>query len=164
DLAMERLAFGEAAQQFDRALEQHVLAGSARPERHCEVLLRVASAHSASGQYAQARDSYIECGRVAQRHGLGPWLVAAALGLTNPRQSRVEVGADEMDLLVAAYEMSAPDDSATRSMLAARRAGLLREGSEERRDWSNQALALARTSGDDRAMQLALAEQVSNLF
>ena len=91
-------------------------------------------------------------------------IIAAGLGLSGPRQSRRAVDPEELTVVEAAYSVCRPDDLATRSQLAARRAALLHEGSEERRHWSAQALALARESGSDRALRLALSEHTWNMF
>jgi hypothetical protein len=164
DAAMDQFAFLEAASHFDRALELLEPTADAHAALHCDLLLRAGGARAASGEYARAREAYMQCGRFAQLHSLNDKLVAAGLGLLRPRQSRRAIDPRELTVVEAAYDVCPSDDAATRSQLAARRAALLHEGSDERRRWGAQALALARGSGSDRALRLALSEQAWNMF
>jgi class 3 adenylate cyclase/tetratricopeptide (TPR) repeat protein len=164
DWSMDHLAFGDAVLQYESALELSEGNG-ATPEARCELLDRLGTAYTAAGDYTSARATYVRCGQVARNASLTRWTVRAALSLVKPRQTRMRMsGDDETELLRAAQDAGAAEDDATRSILAARLAALLNEGSIERMELGTKALTLAESSGDPSALRLAYVEQASHLF
>jgi class 3 adenylate cyclase len=164
DAAMHQLAFAEAVEHFDRALRLFESSSSGRERQYCELLISAASARNAAGQYARARDACVECGEIAGANGFDDLVVAAGVNISGLKQLRRKIRPEELAVVAAAFDTCARDDPATRSQLASRHAGLLPEGSEERRRWADTALELARSSRDDSALRLALSERAWALF
>jgi tetratricopeptide (TPR) repeat protein len=158
--ALARLAFSEAADYFERALERTRAMSDPDPGALCQLLVATGSALAASGQYDRARACYLECADVASASGFDEWIVAAGLCLSGPNVWRSTITAEEQALVTEAYARCAEDDVTSRSILAARRAALLDERSEDRSRWTRTAVELAGRSGDDNARRIAMSQHV----
>jgi predicted ATPase/class 3 adenylate cyclase len=162
--AMARLAFVEAAEYFQRALEDHRESVDAHPAAICELLVLAGEAHAASGDYEHARHCYVECGDLAAANGLDEWIVGAGLRLSGPNAYRSTVTDEERALVALAYAHCPESDLAARSILAARHAALLDDRFEERQRWTDLARDLAERSGSDEARRFALSQLVLTGF
>jgi len=164
DRAMTRLAFVEAAEYFDRALDERRVDAGTALSTLCELLVRAGEAHAASGHYDHSRACYVECGAIAAANGLDEWIVAAGLRLSGPNAFRSTVGDDERALVALAYERCPNNDLTSRSILASRNAAVADEWSVDHRQWTQVALDFANRSGSDDARRCALSQHVLTAF
>ena len=113
---MEQLAYEDAAELLEQALELFELGGDAQPEQRLQLLLSLAEAQAASGQFPRTRETLDEAAALAQELDDTEALVQAAIQL-----GRVtEVGyADEKIIATveAALEKCGAGDSAARASL-----------------------------------------------
>lgn len=162
--AMTRSAFIEAAEYFDRALEELRADTNGDVTAICELLIHTGEAHAASGDYDHARTCYVECGALGADNEHDEWVVAAGLRLSGPNAYRSTVTDAERALVALAYAHCPEGDFAGRSILAARYAALFDERSNERQQWTSTAVSLALRSGQDDPRRAALSQQVLRAF
>ena len=154
--AIEQLAYEEAVELYEQALEVVGLDTKPSERRRLQLLLALGEAQASSGQFPRSRETFDKAVEIARAMGDGGALIEAALGL-----GRVtEVGyADEkiIDAVSAALDACGDGDSAAR-------AGLLSTLSTEElwrdldlsRELAIEALEMARRVGEPETLALAL--------
>jgi hypothetical protein len=150
--AAARLAYEEAAGQYRRVL--HLLTREeADGQRHCEVLLALGEAVQSAGDEAQARDILARAADVARAHALREHLAQAAMLVAG----RVPMGTGDpatLALLEEALRGLGEQDTPLRARLASCLASILAptEAQARRQALGNEAVAVARRAGDQRAL------------
>jgi DNA-binding SARP family transcriptional activator/tetratricopeptide (TPR) repeat protein len=152
--ALDRLAYEDAGERFDRALEALELAGA--DDASGPVLLARGDALLRAGEPERARASFSAARAVALRSGDHSLLGQAALGFAGLGITIIDLDTQAIARLEEALERV--EDSALRSRIQARLAvehyyGPDRARSEE---LSADAVATARASGDASALAAAL--------
>jgi class 3 adenylate cyclase/tetratricopeptide (TPR) repeat protein len=164
DRASRLLAYEEAAEHYDRALQLLGSADDALPERRCELLLRLGDAQWRAGDASSARSSFERATEVARQLGAPEMLAQAALGYVSALggfllSARFEVGATGVGLLEEALAALPEGDSPLRAWLLARLTAELYSANEpvERRvAVSDEAIEMARRLGNSEALVTAL--------
>jgi DNA-binding NarL/FixJ family response regulator len=171
--ALEVLAWEEAADLFERALE---LAERPDQQQRCQLLLALGEARMAGGDVAAARVAYQQAGEVARRIGAAELLARASLGLgvefTSGTVDPTKVGLleeattarsgivdpVEVGLLEEALVALGDTDSRLRARVLARlaRALLSTPLLDRRLQLSHEAVALARRLGDPATLAAVL--------
>ena len=157
NLALDMLAYEQAAGHFEGALQVLELTRPGDGYRRCELLLVLGEAQRAAGDLAAARASYEQAATVAKRIGAAELLARAALGLGV--EFTVGVVDDvEIRLLEEALTALADADSQLRARVLARLAkALLWTRKEDRRAaLSEQAVQVARRVGDPGTLAAVL--------
>jgi tetratricopeptide (TPR) repeat protein len=151
------LAYEEAAAQFAAALE----CAPADPGR---VNVRLGAARLAAGDAAGAREAHLAALGLARESGDADLVAAAALGLgSGPAGFEVPLfDRDQVAGLEDALALVGDERPAVRAALLARLATASTYAADEarRRALATEAVALARESGDDAAVAVALASYV----
>jgi tetratricopeptide (TPR) repeat protein len=152
--ALDRLAYEDAAERFERALEALELAGA--EDELGPVLLARGDALLRAGEPAAAREAFTAAARLARRRGDGELLAEAAIGFAGLGIAIVDLDADAIARLEEAIE--AVGDGVLRSRLQARLAVELYYAPERNRSeaLSAEAVASAEAAGDPRALAYAL--------
>jgi predicted ATPase len=156
-LALDLLAYEEAAGHFERALKALELAHPGDGHQRCELLLLLGQAQRAASDLTAARASYEQAATVAKRIGAADPLARAALGLGV--EFTVGVVDDvEIRLLEEALTALGEADSVLRARVLARLAkALLWTRQEDRRAaLSEQAVQVARRVGDPGTLAAVL--------
>jgi tetratricopeptide (TPR) repeat protein len=158
--AMDALAYEEAVTLFARAA--NILEGSspASAVRRCELLLQLADAQLATGSSAAARRTFKEVALVAKRAGAHECLARAALAVGNVYAFGV-LDNLEVGLLQTALKALPGDEVKLRARLLARlaKALVLTAGPERRTELSEEAVELARRSGDREVLGWVLLDR-----
>lgn len=157
DRAARVLAYEEAAEHLERALQALELLGGAEPERRCALLLSLAEARERAAEFERSRDAAREALALARRLGRADLLSRAAL---------VESGRFDLGPLLAldaahleeALEALGETRPELRCRLLARLAVThpYRSSAERRRRVTGRAVALAREHGDPETLLEAL--------
>lgn len=157
--ALALLAYEEAADHFMRVLQLLEVSAPTGAVRRCEVLLALGAAQMAASDIPASRETYGQAAVLARSIGAAEFLARAALGLgVDP----IAVVDDfEVRALEEALELLRDDDSALRARVLARLARALRFTPlvERRRALSEQAVAMARRTGDPATLATVLHEQ-----
>jgi DNA-binding SARP family transcriptional activator/tetratricopeptide (TPR) repeat protein len=160
DGALELLAYEEAARLYRRALEALELSRLRDEPMRCELLLSLGEAEARAGNSRVAKATFLEAAGVARRRGLSTELARAAAGYGG-RIVWVRAGGDDrlVPLLEEGLAALGEEDVELRVRLLGRLAGALRdEPVRDRRDsLSNEAVELARRTGNISALAYALA-------
>ena len=129
--ALALVAYEEAADHFERALQAYGLQDRADVPGRCDLLLALGTAQSRAGDTAAARETFLRAGGLARRLKSPPRLARAALGY-GAGMGGFEFGRVDdtlIGLLQEAREALGPDDSVLKARLLGRtgdRAVLLR--------------------------------------
>ncbi len=156
--ALQLLAYDEAADHYERALQAIELAAPVDDVRLCDVLLRLGDAHSRAGEREKARPTFMRAAEAARRNGRADQLAMAALGFGG----RAEFGMPKDPALIALLEEGVAAlgdrDDTLRSRLLSRLTGTApySESMEMRQSFSLEAVELARRTGDPEALVVAL--------
>jgi tetratricopeptide (TPR) repeat protein len=155
--ALERLAYEDAVERFDRALEALELAGAG--EESGLVLLARGDALLRAGEPEAARASFTAARELALRCGDAAVLAKAALGYSGLGVAIIDLDAEAIARLEEALDRTA--DPALRSRVQARLAVELyyAPGRDRSEALSAEAVATARSSGDASAFASALGAQ-----
>lgn len=154
--ALDRLAYEDAAERFERALEALELAEA--EDEAGPVLLARGDALLRAGEPASAREAFTAAARLARRRGDAALLAEAALGYAGLGIAIVDLDAETIARLEEALEVVPPDEAVLRSRLQARLAVELYYAPDRRRSetLSADAVGAARASGDPSALAAAL--------
>jgi DNA-binding winged helix-turn-helix (wHTH) protein/tetratricopeptide (TPR) repeat protein len=165
DRAMRLLAWEEAAAQYERVLEILSFATPVDERARCETLLDLGEACSRAGERTRAREAFTEAGEAADALGAATLLARAALGLGG--RAEEGHGPDEplRRLLEKALGAVGASDAALRAALLARLSGThpYSASRDERARISEEALALARSSGARWALTQAVVARATDL-
>lgn len=164
--AMRLLAYEEAAEHFDRAL-QVLETGRVADPRRVELLLLVGDARMRAGDLAGARVAFVAAAEEARRRGRTEELTRAALGF-GAGLGGFEVrlfDQVQLDLLEEARNALGMEDSSLRAWVLARLSVALSfvASSDRRQALSAEAVAVARRVGDDAALAHALASRCDSI-
>ena len=154
--AVDRLAYEDAAERFERALEALELAEA--EQEAGPVLLARGDALSRAGEPPRAREAFSAAARLARQRGDARLLAEAALGFAGLGIAIVDVDAETIARIEEALEALGPGDAVLRSRLQARLAVELYYAPDRGRSeaLSAGAVAAARASGDPSALASAL--------
>jgi tetratricopeptide (TPR) repeat protein len=156
--ALEQLAYEDAVGHFDRALGAVDLAPDA--DRVSALLLELGDAQLRAGDLPGARATFERAAQLARERARPEDLARAALGFGAGLVGfEVRLGDQrQVELLEEALDALADEDSALRAWVLARLsvARSFQESVAERRSVAEQAIAMARKSGDERALAYAL--------
>lgn len=152
--ALDRLAYEDAAERFERALEALELAGA--DDESGPVLLARGDALLRAGEPDEARAAFSAARELALRRGDHVLLARAALGFAGLGIAIVDLDAQAIERLEEALERV--EDRALRSRVQARLAVELYYAPDRTRSegLSADAVATARASGDASALAAAL--------
>jgi DNA-binding SARP family transcriptional activator/tetratricopeptide (TPR) repeat protein len=160
--AMDLLAFEEAAQHFNRALSGLGLMADADEGERCELLLRLGDALNRAGDTQEASLMLSTAAAIAIRRDDTGRLVRAAFDYGGHLTEPGPVDTRRVALLEQALEQLGDDDLVARARLLARLALALEYVPGPRASrLSTEAVELARTTGDDAALTVALHAKVS---
>ncbi len=163
DLALDQLAYEEAARLYGLALEAHDQRSGPDPHERCELLLAAGEALARGGSTADAKRTFLEAVALATSAHLPEHRARAALGYGGSRSGWQRAGDDErlVPLLEEALATIGESDSPLRARLLARLAGALRDQPtlEPRGTLSREAVELARRVGDTDTLVYALASR-----
>ena len=160
DHALADFAYEESARFYELALEALDVIEHDDEAARCRLLLSRGRAEARAGNTPVAKEAFLEAAAIARRLGLARELGQAAAGYGG-RHMWGRAGADTrlVPLLEEALSgLGEEEDVELRARLLARLAGALRDEHDRgRRDrLSNEALDLARRSGDAAALLYAL--------
>jgi tetratricopeptide (TPR) repeat protein len=159
DAAAAQHGYEEAARFYTLALELLHDHGPADLARECELLLSLGEMQSRAGDAASAKEAYRLAASIAEEHGWHNRLVRAALAYGG-RFAWVRASTDPalVPLLERALEVAETDDARSRVRLLARLAAAVRDDPvvERRRAFADEAVKVARASGDPVALAYAL--------
>ena len=160
DLAASRLAYEEAARQYEMALQVLELKRPPDEAAKCEVLLRLGDALARAGNAGGAKDAFLRGAEIARRRGLSEELARAALGYGGRFVWEAGRGDPHLvPLLEDALAALQDEQSPLRARLMARLAGgpLRDEVNRERRaEMSQQAVELARRLAEPATLAYVL--------
>lgn len=156
--AMSLLAWEEAAAHFGRALRVLDRAPAAgRAVSRCDLLLALGEARVRAGETDGARESFLAAAEVARRTADGTRLARAALGFGT---ASPVWGVDPVltELLETAIESLGDGEPALAAQLLARlaQAQYFSASDAEREEMSRRAVEMARASGEDGSLAVAL--------
>jgi class 3 adenylate cyclase len=155
--AMGQLAYEEAAELYERALEVLELSDQPDEARRCALLLSLGRAHTAAARFAEARGAYERAAASARALGDTDSLVDATIGISILTEAG-SVDQPLLTLLDEALDAIGPERSA-------RRAALLSAKSQEvywidaqgqAAPLSADAIEMAREAGDPHTLAAAL--------
>lgn len=159
--ALESLAYEEAAQHHERALETLELVGGAEDARRCELLLGLGDARLRARERDASRATFRRAGEVARAAGRSDLLARAALGFGGRAEFGVGPDPEMRALLDEALAALSADAVALRARILSRMVGTspYAETMATRRALSEEAVTLARRTGDPATLADALAAQ-----
>jgi tetratricopeptide (TPR) repeat protein len=158
--AIQALAYEEAVRQFTRAVEILETSSPGSAVRRCDVLLLLADAQLATGNTTAARKTLKDAALLAQRANAPDRLAHAVLAVgtvyTFGLLDNLEIG-----LLEAALKAVPESDTKLRARVLARlaKALVLTPDLERRRQFSEQAVTLARQSRDREVLGWVLLDR-----
>lgn len=166
--ALKLVAYEEAADHFERALQAHGLQERADVPRRCDLLLALGSAQSRAGDSCAARETFLRAAGLARKLDAPDRLAKAALGY-GAGMGGFEFGRVD-DALVAllseAREALGEDDAPLLARVLGRLATELyySDRSEERVALAEQAVAMARRLGDRATLASTLSARFLTLW
>ena len=165
--ALELLAWEESVNHYERVLQVEELAVPATEARRGVLVLGLAQALWHAGSYPRARDAFRQVIDLARRLGDGRLLARAILGMGGWPKFRADEPpggpADEYRALAEeALEQVGEEETALRARLLSQLAEQISMETRETR--SQEAVALARASGDPDALFGALYSRLAALL
>jgi len=161
--AMDQLAWEEASSHFCDALKLLEQREARTAKERCQLLLAAADSERRAGNLARAREACTLAAELARRFELPEILGRAALGVKTPFDILSgSIDAVEVSLLEEALRVHTDPQSLTRARLLGRLAiaKYWSDDSELGFALSEEAVAIARHSGDPSALAEALVAQV----
>jgi DNA-binding CsgD family transcriptional regulator/tetratricopeptide (TPR) repeat protein len=160
--AMALLAYEEAADHFERAVDLLESAGDEDSHARCALLLSLAAARMASGEVTGGRAACERAAGLARTIGAAGLVAEAALGVSVGTTVGI-VDDLEIRLLEEALDAVGEADSRARARLLVRLARALHGTSsiEHRRALSEGAVAIARRLGDPATLAAVLYDRCS---
>jgi class 3 adenylate cyclase len=159
--AMGQLAYEEAAEVYERALEVIELTDEPDEVRRCELLLKLGGANTAAARFADARQAYERAAQSARALGDNDSLVGAAIGMS----ILTETGSVDQPLLALldeALEAIGPERSARRAALLSAKSQEVYwiDAQAQAAPLSAEAIEIAREAGDPSTLAAALQRQL----
>ncbi len=157
DKAMEAWAYEEAVAEYRQALAAMEFVGP-DDELRCELLLCLGDAQARSGDYQEAKASYLSAVTIARQRGDAEQFALAALGFGQPQVEAGVVDRQLVLLLQEALDTLRPGDGPLRTRVLSRLSLELTfsEQTELRESLSRDALEMARRVGDVVSLTSAL--------
>jgi DNA-binding NarL/FixJ family response regulator len=158
--ALARRAFGEAAVQFEHALQVAELADEPDPDVRFALLMQLGDAQFRAGQSEPAARTYLRCAVLAQRQEWWAKLADAVLALQHVQGQLGIIHVASIPLHGLALAHLPPDASAMRARLLASLASacLRAEDLPRGRAAFDESIRLARESGDPRVLYECLSQ------
>ena len=166
--ALKLVAYEEAAEHFERALQAYGLQERADVPRRCDLLLALGTAQSRAGDSRAARATFLRAAGLARKLGSPERLARAALGygagMGGFEFGRVDEGL--VALLTEAREALGDDDEPLLARVLGRLATELyySDRTEERVALGEQAVAMARRIGDRATLASTLSARFLTLW
>jgi tetratricopeptide (TPR) repeat protein len=166
--ALKLVAYEEAADHFERALQAYGLQEHADLSRRCDLLLALGTAQSRAGDSRAARETFLRAAGLARRLGSPRRLAKAALGygagMGGFEFGRVDEGL--VALLTEAREAFGPGDDPLLARVLGRHATELyySDRSEERVALGEEAVAMARRIGGRATLASTLSARFLTLW
>jgi predicted ATPase/class 3 adenylate cyclase len=164
--AAARLAYEEAATDYERALQLLELSEEFDDTHRCDLLLALGTAYNASGDREKAKENFKEAAKLARDLEAAEQLAQAALGFGATLESgfTVDYGVFDEDLVALLEEALAAlgeEDSVLRIRVLARLATALYWSDARERSPAiiEEAVEAARRMGDTAALATALASK-----
>jgi class 3 adenylate cyclase/tetratricopeptide (TPR) repeat protein len=155
--ATSQTAYGEAVEQYQRALQALEQERPVDELRRCNVLLALGHAHASAGDPSRAKETFRQILQFARKLKAPEQFAEATLGLCRFWLSGNVLDAELLAMMDEALTHLSEEDSALRAALLARLACVSEQlGDERRLALSEQALAMARRVGDAKALWYAL--------
>jgi tetratricopeptide (TPR) repeat protein len=166
--AMALMAYEEAAEHFERALQAYGLQERADVPRRCDLLLAHGTAQSRAGDARNARETFLRAAGLARRLQAPERLARAALGY-GAGMGGFEFGLVDdtlIGLLAEAREALGPVDGPLLARVLGRMATELyySDRAEERAQLSEEAVAMARRIGDRSTIASTLSARFLTLW
>ncbi|MDQ3934467.1 MAG: AAA family ATPase, partial [Actinomycetota bacterium] len=154
--AMSLMAYEDAANFYERALQALELRGGMSGRRRAELMLALADAQVRAGDGSRGKETFYRAAEVARSAGESDLLGWAALGVAN----KAEIGRVEhelIDLVEEGLEACGEEPSALRAALLASLSSAVYWVDRERADLlSREAVEMGREAGDPHALATAL--------
>jgi tetratricopeptide (TPR) repeat protein len=166
--AMALVAYEEASDHFERALQAYGLQERADLPRRCDLLLALGNAQSRAGAAREARETFLRAAGLARKLQSPERLARAALGygagMGGFEFGRVDDGL--VSLLQEAREALGDEDGPLAARLAGRLATELyfSDRTGERAELAQQAVAMARRIGDRSTLASTLIARFITLW
>ena len=166
--ALTLVAYEEAANHFERALQAYGLQERADVPRRCDLLLALGTAQSRAGDSRAARETFLRAAGLARKLGAPDRLARAALGygagMGGFEFGRVDDGL--VTLLTEARTALGPQDGSQLARVLGRLATELyySDRTEERVALGEQAVAMARRIGDRATLASTLSARFLTLW
>ena len=159
--ALGKLAYEDASELYERALEAMELSDLSDEPRRCELLLWLGLAHTSAGCVADAREAFDQAARSARERGDSDQLSRAALGLSAMGEAG-RVNEQLIALIEEAIALVGEDDLARRAALLSALGRELYWLDPQQRSLAvvEEAIEIARRIGDDRALASALHREI----
>lgn len=158
--ATRLLAYEDAVNDYERALQALELQEPPDETRRCQLLLGVGEASWRAGEFARAKQAFLQAAAVARELGAPEQLARAALGLGGRMAGFEAAVVDEalIGLLEQALGVLPEGDSRLRARVLGRLAEALTFAAplERRRSLSVQAVEIARRIGDPAVLAATL--------
>jgi tetratricopeptide (TPR) repeat protein len=166
--AMSLVAYEEAAEHFERALQAYGLQERADVPRRCDLLLAHGTAQSRAGDARNARETFLRAAGLARRLESPERLARAALGY-GAGMGGFEFGLVDdtlVGLLTEAREALGPVDGPLLARVLGRMATELyySDRAAERAELSEEAVAMARRIGDRATIASTLSARFLTLW
>jgi tetratricopeptide (TPR) repeat protein len=166
--AMALVAYEEASEHFERALQAFGLQDHADVPRRCDLLLALATAQSRAGNTREARETFLRAAFLARRLESPEQLARAALGY-GAGMGGFEFGLVDdtlIGLLQEAREALGPDDGPLQARVLGRMATELyySDRAQERAQLSEAAVAMAHRLGDRGTVASTLSARFLTLW
>jgi len=158
DLALNQLAYEDAAAQLERALRALEGLGRANDARRCELLLSLGDARLRAGDRSGGRAAFAKAASAARALGRPDLVARAALGFGGLGVTILEVDEATVALLEEALAALGDEEGPVRARVLARLAVELYYGPSRERSEAlgAEAVELARRLGDEGALTYAL--------
>jgi hypothetical protein len=164
--ATTALAFEEAANHYERALQVLELGAPANGERRCALLLALGESQARAGDRPKARESFLGATELARRVSAPESLARAALGFSGPLGAVGVVDRAAVGLLEEALAALPEEDTPLRARVLGRLAveGYYSDCRSRNASLIGQATAMARRVGDVEALGYALTATQRSLW
>ena len=158
--ALGAFSYEEAIEHYSQALVAIEMAASGDEELRCEVLLALGEAEWRAGHGEQSRETFARASRIARSAGDASVLGRAALGFCADGWERFGVPDQDAQQMLSDALDAVPEDAALRAKLTGRLAQVVDTEQPERgEELGREAVAVARASGDQSALAVALIGQ-----
>ena len=171
--ALEHVAYERAAEHFERALQADGLQERADVPRRCDLLLALGAAQSRAGDARSARATFLRAAALARRLRSPERLARAALGfgagmggleLGRVDETLIALLAEARDALGEGSPSGPPDSPLLARVLGRLATELYFSDRAVERQLAEQAIAMARRSGDRAALGATLSARFLTLW